>query len=138
MTPTEAVTLTGYLRAHFPQQPVDEYTADALGELLAPYPAADCRAAILRIAERGEKWCPPTEIRAEVKRIRTKRISDAGDLTPPPDLSPVQTIEWLKGARRHIANGGHVDGDAAYGELKPRHLPDLRAITRKPDEGDAA
>lgn len=29
MTPTEAATLARYIGAHFPQQPIDEFTGDA-------------------------------------------------------------------------------------------------------------
>lgn len=133
MNPTETVMLTGYLRAHFPSQPVDEYTTEALGELLAPYPASDCRQAVLQLAQRGEKWCAPTEIHAEVKRIRSKRIAEAGDLTPPPDLNPLETVAWLKEARARIGDGETVDQLAAYGELTRRHMPDLRRVLPSPD-----
>lgn len=138
MNPTEVVMLAGYLRAHFPSQPVDEYTTEALGELLAPYPAADCRTAVLRIAERGEKWCAPTEVRAEVKRIRGKRIADAGDPTPPPDLNPVETIAWLKDRNRRVGDGDTPDEIAVYGELKKRNLPDLRRTLPRPDDATPA
>ena len=134
MNPTEVVMLTGYLRAHFPSQPVDEYTTEALGELLAPYPAADCRLAVLRLAERGEKWCAPTEVRAEVKRIRAKRIADAPPPIPPPDLNPMQTIEWMKERNRRIGDGEQPDDLAVYGELKPRHMPDLMRALPSPDD----
>ena len=50
MTPIEATQLSRYIGAHFPQQPIDEYTSEALAELLAPYPAADARTAVLNIA----------------------------------------------------------------------------------------
>ncbi len=127
MTPTEAVTLARYVKAHFPQQPIDEFTADALSELLADYAFADCRAAVVAIAERGEHWCAPSDIKAGVKRIRAKRIDEHPPLTPPPGTEADQRA-WLAGARRHVADGGTVDSDAAYGELLPRHLPDLRAL----------
>lgn len=106
MTPLEAVKLTRYLRAHFPQQPIDEYTADALAETLAPCAPEDCRAAVLAIAERGEKWCAPTDVKAEVKRIRGRRIEAAGHLLiPPPGLSEAQERRWLGWARREVASG---------------------------------
>lgn len=108
MTPTEVVLLTGYLRAHFPSQPVDEFTTEALEELLAPYPAADCRRAILNLADRGEQWCAPTAIRAEVKRIREKRVSDYGPIEPPAGLDPDDTRgyqRWLSGMTKKIADG---------------------------------
>jgi hypothetical protein len=108
MTPTEVVMLTGYLRAHFPSQPVDEFTTEALEELLAPYPANDCRRAVLNIAERGEHWCSPTDVKAEVKRIREKRIADYGPIEPPASIDPDNTLElqtWLKSTNKAIADG---------------------------------
>lgn len=111
MNPTEVVMLTGYLRAHFPSQPVDEFTTEALEELLAPYPAADCRKAVLNIAERGEKWCAPTEVRAEVKRIRAKRIADFGVIEVPRDMDPDDTLAYrrfMREQQRAIADGEAV------------------------------
>lgn len=108
MTPTEVVMLTGYLRAHFPSQPVDEYTTEALEELLAPYPAADCRKAVLNIAERGEHWCSPTDVKAEVRRIREKRIADYGPIEPPAGLDPDNVVgyqRWLSSMHKGIADG---------------------------------
>lgn len=108
MKPTEAVMLTGYLRAHFPSQPVDEFTTEALEETLAPYPAADCRQAVLNIAERGERWCSPTDIKAEVKRIRAKRVADYGPIEPPAGIDPDDVRgyqRWLAGATKAIADG---------------------------------
>lgn len=108
MIPTEVVMLTGYLRAHFPSQPVDEFTTEALEELLAPYPAMDAKRAVLNIAERGEHWCSPTDIKAEVKRIRAKRIADYGVIDPPADLDPDNVVgyqQWLGAMHRGIADG---------------------------------
>lgn len=105
MTPTEAVALAKYVRAHYPHQPVDEYTADALGELLAPFPFADCREAVLQRARRGEHWCSPSDIAGEIRRLRTARIQRAGDLTPPPGLTAAQEADWLREERRRIADG---------------------------------
>lgn len=108
MTPTETVMLTGYLRAHFPSQPVDEFTTEALEELLAPYPAADCRKAILNLADRGERWCSPTEVRAEVRRIREKRVADYGPIEPPAGLDPDDVRgyqRWLGAMHKGIADG---------------------------------
>ena len=108
MRPTEAVMLTGYLRAHFPSQPVDEFTTEALEETLAAYPAADCRQAVLNIADRGEHWCSPTDIKAEVKRIRAKRVADYGPIEPPAGLDPDNVRDyhqWLAATTRAIADG---------------------------------
>jgi hypothetical protein len=134
-TPTEAVALSKYIRAHFPQQPLDEYSAEALCELVGRYPVTDARAAVLAIADRGEHWCSPSDVRAEVKRIRGKRIEQHPPLTPPPG-DVLEQQAWLKEARRRIGDGETIDSDAGYGELKPRHLPDLRALMPKVDEDE--
>ena len=108
MTPTEVVLLTGYLRAHFPSQPVDEFTTEALEELLAPFPAADCKRAVLNIADRGEQWCAPTAVRDEVRRIRAKRIADYGVIEPPADMDPDNVVgyqRWLGSMHKAIADG---------------------------------
>ncbi len=116
--------LTGYLRAHFPSQPVDEFTTEALEELLAPYPATDCRQAVLAIAERGEKWCSPTDVKAEVKRIRAKRIS-AFVIEPPKDLDPDDTLAYrrfLRESQRTAADGNHVEPAPVQTVPMPREL----------------
>src|SRR5690606_14585339 len=48
MTPEEAVILARYVKAMCPQQRLDEYTADAWYDVLAPYPLEDARAAVAR------------------------------------------------------------------------------------------
>lgn len=141
MKPTEVVMLTGYMRAHFPSQPVDEFTAEALGELLAPYPATDCRQAVLAIAERGERWCAPTDIKAEVKRIRSKRIAIAV-LEPPRDLDPDNTLayrRWQRDAQRAAADGEHVEPAPVQAVPMPRELAEgMSRFGRMPPKGGTA
>jgi hypothetical protein len=131
MSPIETAALAKYIRAHFPQQPIDEYTGEALSELLAEFSPVDCRAAVLAIAKRGEKWCSPSEVSAEVKRIRRKRIELAGDLCPPPGLNDSQEREWMGWARRQIADGRTVDID--YGELVTGTEANFRELLPRPD-----
>lgn len=122
MNGREAVDLARYMRAHFPQQPIDEFTADALAETLADYPAGDCRKAILNIARRGEKWCSPTDVWAEVRRIREKRVSDYGPVEPPAGLDPDDVRgyqRWLEAKTRAIADGTDTAPDPQ--ELTSRH-----------------
>lgn len=128
MMPTEVVALAKYMRAHFPQQPMDEYTSEALSELLEPYPLADCRRAVLNIAERGEPWCAPSAVRLEVKRIRARRVDEAPPPTPPPGLDPDNTREfnaWLGEHRRAVADGAPVV-EPAY--LATRHIGEIREL----------
>jgi hypothetical protein len=134
MSPVESAALAKYIRAHFPQQPIDEYTAEALSELLADYSPADCRAAVLAIAKRGEKWCSPSEVAGEVKRIRGKRIELAGDLCPPPGLTDGQEREWLLWARRRVGDGQPLEVD--YGELKGGSQVNFRELLAAPDDDD--
>lgn len=108
MKPTEVVMLTGYIQAHFPQQPVNEFTAEALEEQLAAYPLPDCKQAVLNIAERGEHWCAPTDVKAEVKRMREKRIAEYGPIEPPASLDPDDSgalARWMREQTRAIADG---------------------------------
>lgn len=123
MTPTECAALARYTRAHFPQQPIDEYTADALHELLVDYPPVDCRQAVLTIAERGEQWCPPTSIKAEVKRIRSKRIDAHPPVDPPAGLTDAEERIWQVEKNRRIANGEAV---APTRELGTRDMSGIR------------
>lgn len=142
MTPTEAVGLNGYIRAHFPSQPVDEYTPEALGELLGAYPLADCRAAVLAIATRDRPareraWCSPADVRAEVRRIRDRRITAAGTLTPPAHLTDDQERDWLRWSRRQLGDG--VPLDQIPQALPPTDAPrrDLRALGHAGSPADA-
>lgn len=134
MSPTESVTLARYIGAHFPQQPQDEFTADALGELLAPYPFADCRAAVLAIADRGDHWCSPSDVKAEVKRIRGKRIAAHPPVIPPADVEDERA--FLLDIRRRIGDGEQIDPDAYRGELKARDMRQLTSAVGRHIESD--
>ena len=136
MSPMQSVDLAEYINAHFPQQPIAERTAEALLELLHSYPVEDCRRAVLNIAERGEHWCSPTDVKAEVKRIRAKRIELHPPLVPPPGLDDSQERQWLAGARRHIGDGNEIDCDAAY-ELVSGSVRELLAAAAPPAPDDA-
>lgn len=137
MNGREAVDLARYMRAHFPQQPIDEFTADALAETLAAYPAVDCRRAVLQIAERGEKWCAPTDVKAEVKRIRSKRVADYGPIEPPAGLDPDDTRgyqRWLEGKTRAIADGTEAAPPAIGWDGPVRDVRTLGEIGRSVED----
>ena len=133
MTPAEAQVLLG-IAASFDNRKPSEEAATAWSVALEGIRFVDARDAIVAHYRTSSEWLMPNRVIGEVKRIRAKRIAEAGDLTPPPDLTPLETIAWLKTARRRIGDGEHPDDPAAYGELKARHMPDLRRALPAPDD----
>jgi hypothetical protein len=132
MTPAEAAALLTVAAAYDNRKP-DADAAQAWALALDGLRFHDCRAVIVEHYRTSTDWIMPKHVIDAVKRLRDKRIALAGDLTPPADLTPVQTIAWLKDARRRIGDGEtREEVEADYGELKERHLPDLRALLPKP------
>ena len=78
MNPRDAVDLARYMRAHFPQQPIDEFTADALAETLREkydtlrLQAQRKTAATPRQAAEAEMW-ERAYARAEAREIGADR-----------------------------------------------------------------
>ena len=122
------------IAASFDNRKPSEEAAIAWAYALEDIRFIDARDAIVAHYRASSDWLMPQKVISEVRRIRAKRIAEAGDLTPPPDLTPVQTIAWLKDARRRIGDGETVDELAAYGELTPRNLPDLRRVLPAPGD----
>lgn len=114
MTPTEAVTLCRLVKGACPQQAFDQYTPDMWAKILADVRFVDAEEAVVRIVARSP-WCSPSEIIAEVKKMRAKRIEEFGPIHPPADIDPDNWRafqEWLASTERQIADG----------ELKPVKL----------------
>lgn len=144
MTPAEAQGLLT-VAAAFDNRKPDEAAAQAWAMALGDLPFYDCRDAIVRHYQASGEWVMPAKVIADVKRVRAKRLEDHTPLTPPRHDCPSEdcTCEefqraWLKEARRRVANGEVIDCDAAYGELKPRNLPDLKALIQKPERNRVA
>jgi len=136
MTPRESVALTGYIQAHFPSTPINDFTPDALAEVLEPYPLVDCRAAVLAHVGRSA-WCAPADVVTGVRQIRNKRIALVGDLCPPPNLTDAQERAWLGSERRAIADGEEPT-DPYAGLVATRSAEDVReliAAATTTDEG---
>lgn len=131
MNREEAIMLCRYVKACCPQQAIDQYTPDAWADHLEAVPYEDAKAAVKEITAK-QPFVTVAEVLTIVKRIRAKRIADAGDLCPPPGLTDEQERRWLGEARRRIGDGESLDVD--YGELKPRHLPDLRELMAAPGD----
>lgn len=132
MNKQEAAALLS-IAAAFDNRKPDVDAATAWSAALDGLRFEDCRDAVVAHYRASSEWLMPQRVIAEVKRIRSKRIAEAGDLTPPPDLTPLETIAWLKSARRRIGDGETVDEIAGYGELTPRHMPDLKRLLPAPD-----
>lgn len=109
MTPQEAVKLCRLTQACCPAQKFDAYTPDAWIDLLSDIRFEDAEAAVKEVA-RKQPFVSPSEIRAEVRRVRSKRIAEdvIHELHPPVDLDPDDAkayISWLSGAIRALGDG---------------------------------
>lgn len=128
MTPEQTLALCRYVKAVCPQQAIDQYTPLAWQDFLGHHDYDTAKAAVQMLVNEGKAFIQIAELVAGIKRIRSKRIAEAGDLTPPPGTE-LEQRQWLRDARRQIGDGvprEQVEG--GYGELKPRNLADLRAI----------
>lgn len=107
MTPTEAVKLCRIVKAYCPQQAIDEYTADAYGDLLGGLRWSDCEGAVRSLGQ-SQVFISPSEIVTEVRRVRDKRVADYGPIDPPPEMDPDDTgayARWLTTTTTRIADG---------------------------------
>lgn len=106
MKPTEAVILTEYVQACCPQQVIGEYTADAWFDLLGDLDLTDCKTAVQTVAKR-QPFVAPSEIRAEVRRIKDERLERNPVPAPPPELldDPIAYNGHLRRSAQAIAGG---------------------------------
>lgn len=86
MNRKEAVALTRIVAATCPQQVMDDYTPDAWYEVLSDLESADCMRAV-RVIKQRQPFVDPSEIRAEVRRVRNDRIARSLIPAPPPELT---------------------------------------------------
>lgn len=136
MTPAEAQVLLSMCATVDNRKP-DEDAARAWAAMLDDLRFDDCRIAVVEHYKTSTEWLMPAKVRADVRRIRARRIAEHPEPIPPPDLSPRETAHWLADVRRRIGDGEQIDPDAAFGELKPRHLSDLRALMPRPTTEEA-
>ncbi|MFD8234042.1 hypothetical protein ACFV20_19440 [Streptomyces sp. NPDC059696] len=114
MNSKEAAVLCRYVRAACPQQKFDEYTADAWYDILAPYNFDDARQAAARIAHR-QPFVAPSEIAAEISKIRSERTHDFVYEPPTGDRDP----NYLERYRQQLA----ATGDGARPPVIAKELP---------------
>lgn len=130
MNPAEAQVLLS-MAAAFDNRKPDADTARAWAAALDDLRFEDCRAALIEHYKTSTDYLMPVMIRTAVKRIRAKRIAEAGDLTPPPGLDVAQTREWLRETRRRIGDG-ETYTPPALPPADPKRLRALLATTTDP------
>lgn len=104
MTPVEAVSLCRVVRAICPQQAMDELTPDAWGLVLEQTRFEDAKEAVVNLGKR-QPFIAPSEVVAEVKRIRRDRIAVHPPIAPPDGLTDVEYGAWLRETNRRIGDG---------------------------------
>jgi hypothetical protein len=133
MNHEEAVILCRFTKSVCPQQAFDAYTPDAWALVLADIRMVDAKEAVVAI-KRRQPWVDPSEIIAEVKRIRRKRIDEYGPIVPPPDLDPDNTTAytaWWVGVQRAIADG-EMKPAAEVAGVKARPMKQIEGTFRRP------
>jgi hypothetical protein len=132
MTPAEAITLCRMVKALCPQQAFDAYTPDAWALVLEDVRLQDAKDAAVAVARR-QPFVAPSEIIAEVKRVRGERIARHGTIVPPEDLDPDNLPayrEWLRSATQAIGDGEEVP---AVPELAKRDMKQLEGTFKEPE-----
>lgn len=147
MTPREAVMLVRYVEACCPQQKFDEYTPDAWHDLLGDLRLEDCRAAARAVAQR-QPFVSPSEIRAEVKRIREARLgpgdgAPSSPLPPPADPDDVRGyLNAMRAQQKAIADGREtvpaIEGGAPTGYDDNPHVQEILRKFRAEQDAVAA
>ncbi|MFF0790400.1 hypothetical protein [Streptomyces spiralis] len=83
MNPRDTVLFTRWVKAVCPQTKLDEYTADAWHEFLAPYSLDEARAAVHRHVALGNAFISIGEIVAGIRKARNDRINRHTEAEPP-------------------------------------------------------
>lgn len=122
MTPEETVALARIVRASCPQQKFDEYTPDAWHDLLGDLSLNDCRNAVRTVAAR-QPFVSPSEIRAEVQRIRSNRLHDFQYVPVEGDEDPEVYLAALREQKAAVADGRREAAPALEsGEPRPERV----------------
>lgn len=123
MNHTEAMTICRVVAAMCPAQKFDEHTPDAWALVLDDIRIEDAKAAVVALGKRSP-WISPAEIRAEVARIRARRVGDLERwLVPPAELDDDAegARQWLASAKARLGDGEPLDDVQGHrGELRVR------------------
>lgn len=133
MTPAEAQVLLSMASAFDNRKP-DADAARAWSAALDGLRFEDCRDALIEHYKTSTDYLMPVMIRTAVRRIRSKRIAEVGDLIPPPGLSELEQRQWLRDAKRRIGDG-ETFTPPQLPPADPRRLRELlTAATPRPEE----
>jgi len=124
LTPSETVMLVRSVKACCPASQIDEYTPDAWHTLLADLDMADCQEAVVAVAKR-QPFIAASDIRAEVKRIRTGRLARTTLPAPPPELAdqPGRYAREIRDGIQRIASARDIRNALPPGEPLPGEPP---------------
>lgn len=139
MDAREAVMLSAYVENACPQQKFNEFTGEAWGDLLADVRYVDALEAVKTLGKK-QPFISPSEIIAEVRVVRSKRIADevVHSLHPPADLDPDDPkayIAWLSGAIKALGDG---EPPREFGELRERPLRAIEGAFRRVPRDEAS
>ena len=133
MNPAEAQVLLS-MAAAFDNRKPDPDAARAWAAALDGLRFEDCRDALIEHYKTSTDYLMPVLIRTAVRRIRSKRIAEVGDLIPPPGLSELEQRQWLRDAKRRIGDG-ETFTPPQLPPANPRRLRELlTAATPTPEE----
>ncbi|MDQ3485386.1 MAG: hypothetical protein M3445_08260 [Actinomycetota bacterium] len=122
MNHQQAVMICAIVQQAIPHKTLDEFTADIWAELLVDVDFDDARAATMSILSTNA-YVAPSDIRAEVRRIRARRLDTYGRFPdPPPEITTHdQWRSWHIACRDHIASGRPIPADmtVAAGDREP-------------------
>lgn len=140
MNKSQTAKLLG-LAAAFDRRTVGEADVEAWHAVL-DNTAYDDAAEVVKAHYRTRRdWIMPVDVLAGVRKIRADRLDRAGPLTPPPDLTPVETVEWLRRTRRAIADGTYTPPALEAKRRDMRfidRIADGMAMDEPDDESDVA
>lgn len=104
MNSQEAVALARYVRALCPHQKMDEYTADAWGDVLADYDFETCKKAAAVLGQK-QPFIAPAEIITEVRKGRRERLANFQYEPSDGDEDPREYLRRLRAQIADVADG---------------------------------
>lgn len=137
MNRSEAAQLLGVLAA-YDRRTVGDPDVLAWACALDDLRLTDAMDAVHQHYRTSSEWLDPNHVRRLVKAVRADRLERAPHLTPPAHLAdrPEEQNEWLRRARRLIADGVDPDTVAKWGAVDgtpTRALPEMGTAFHKID-----